>query len=79
SAPDITGQGIANPIATILSFAMMLRYSFELGPEAEGIENAVENVLAAGLRTNDIMQDGKTRVSTSGMGDAILRELETRA
>ena len=77
SAPDITGQGIANPIATILSFAMMLRYSFELGPEAEGIENAVENVLAAGLRTNDIMQDGKARVSTSGMGDAILRELET--
>ena len=76
SAPDIAGKGIANPLATILSFGMMLRYSFDRPEDAERIDRAVEAVLNAGLRTGDIMQEGKTRVSTSRMGDAILRELE---
>jgi 3-isopropylmalate dehydrogenase len=76
SAPDIAGQGIANPIATIMSFAMALRYSFDLGGEADLIEKAVERVLEGGLRTADIMQEKKARVSTGVMGDAIVRELE---
>ena len=75
SAPDIAGQGVANPLATLLSFAMMLRYSFDLGEEAGMIERAVEAVLARGLRTADIEQAGTTRVSTRGMGDALLEEL----
>jgi 3-isopropylmalate dehydrogenase len=75
SAPDIAGKGIANPIATILSFAMMLRYSFDLGTEADKLENAVKAVLANGLRTPDIMQPGMKKVSTSEMGDAILKAL----
>jgi 3-isopropylmalate dehydrogenase len=75
SAPDIAGQGIANPIATILSFAMALRYSFDLAADADLVEEAVRLVLEGGLRTADIMQDGKARVSTSVMGDAIVREL----
>ncbi|MEM8786976.1 MAG: 3-isopropylmalate dehydrogenase [Pseudomonadota bacterium] len=76
SAPDIAGQGKANPIACILSFAMALRYSFDLGPEADRVEAAVEAVLADGLRTADLMgPDGGTAVSTSAMGDAIAAKL----
>jgi 3-isopropylmalate dehydrogenase len=76
SAPDITGQGIANPCASLLSFAMALRYSYDLGDEAELLETAVSNVLASGMRTADIMQEGKARVSTSVMGDTLMRELD---
>ncbi len=79
SAPDIAGKDAANPIATILSFAMMLRYSFDRPQEARLIEAAVEDVLARDLRTNDIMQPGKRRVSTRAMGDAILSELDRLA
>jgi len=77
SAPDITGQNLANPIATLLSLAMMLRYSFERVDAAERVEDAVEAVLAKGLRTGDIMQEGARAVSTNEMGDAILAELES--
>jgi 3-isopropylmalate dehydrogenase len=75
SAPDIAGQGIANPLATVLSFAMMLRYSFDLDEAANQVEQAVRNVLARGLRTGDIMQPGMTLVSTQAMGEAIVEEL----
>jgi 3-isopropylmalate dehydrogenase len=75
SAPDIAGTGKANPLATILSYAMMLRYSFDLGDDADMLETAVKNVLNAGLRTPDIMQDGKTRVSTTDMGQAVVDEM----
>ncbi len=76
SAPDITGMGIANPLACVLSLAMCLRYSFDMGDDADMVEKAVDNVLARGTRTADIMQDGKIKVSTAGMGDAILAELD---
>ena len=76
TAPDIAGQGIANPLASILSFAMMLRYSFDLDDEAALIEKAVASVLDGGLRTADIMQDGKAEMGTRGMGDALLHELD---
>ena len=77
SAPDITGMGKANPIACILSFAMALRYSFDQGEDAKRVENAIEKVLADGVRTADLMgPDGGTAVSTSGMGDAILAALD---
>lgn len=76
SAPDIAGQGIANPIATILSFAMMLRYSFGLGADADMLENAITTVLEAGYRTGDIMQDGAKKVGTAEMGDAIIAALQ---
>jgi 3-isopropylmalate dehydrogenase len=77
SAPDIAGQGKANPIACILSFAMALRYSFDLGEEAARVERAVEKVLADGVRTADLMGPaGGTPVSTSRMGDAILAALD---
>lgn len=77
SAPDITGQGKANPSACILSFAMALRYSFDAGDEATRLEQAVENVLASGVRTADLMQaDDAQPVSTSQMGDAILAALD---
>jgi len=80
SAPDIAGEGKANPIACVLSFAMALRYSFDLGTEADMLESAVEDVLAKGVRTADLGQDeGTTLVSTSGMGDAILEALSARA
>ncbi|HYB11358.1 MAG TPA: 3-isopropylmalate dehydrogenase [Alphaproteobacteria bacterium] len=79
SAPDIAGRDIANPLAAILSFAMLLRYSFNMDEDANLIENAVKHVLAGGLRTADIMQAGKGRVSTSVMGDSIVRELEKQA
>ncbi|WP_039018573.1 3-isopropylmalate dehydrogenase [Halocynthiibacter namhaensis] len=76
SAPDITGQGKANPSACILSFAMALRYSFDQGDEATRLETAVEKVLADGIRTADLMQaDGGTAVSTSEMGDAVIAAL----
>ncbi|KDE20183.1 3-isopropylmalate dehydrogenase [Acetobacter aceti 1023] len=76
SAPDIAGKGIANPIAQILSFAMLLRYSLNKQEEADMIEQAVSNVLESGLRTADIMSEGMARVGTSVMGEAIVRELD---
>ena len=77
SAPDIAGQGKANPIACILSFAMALRYSFDRGDEADRLERAVEDVLADGLRTADLLgEEGATPVSTSEMGDAITAKLD---
>jgi 3-isopropylmalate dehydrogenase len=79
SAPDIAGKGLANPLATILSLAMMLRYSFGLGADADLLEKAVSNALSAGLRTGDIMTPGATPVSTGGMGDAVLKELDRLA
>ncbi|MDR2014199.1 MAG: 3-isopropylmalate dehydrogenase [Azoarcus sp.] len=78
SAPDIAGQGVANPLATILSAAMMLRYSFNLADQAEMVENAVKKVLAQGLRTSDIYEPGMIRAGTKQMGDAVLAELEKR-
>lgn len=75
SAPDIAGQNIANPLATILSLSMMLKYSFSLFNEAEAIENAVLKVLEDGYRTKDIMSEGKTLVSTSKMGDLVVENL----
>ena len=76
SAPDIAGKGIANPIATILSFAMALRYSLDLDNEANQLENAVQNVLDSGLRTRDILSKGMKEVSTSEMGEAIISKLQ---
>jgi 3-isopropylmalate dehydrogenase len=75
SAPDIAGQDLANPLATLLSFAMMLRYSFDMGDDATMIETAVQNVLKGGLRTADIMQPGMAKVSTTVMGEAVINEL----
>ena len=76
SAPDIAGEGKANPCACMLSFAMALRYSFDMGEEATRLEQAVEKVLADGTRTGDLMQaEGGTPVSTSEMGDAVLAAL----
>lgn len=75
SAPDIAGCNIANPIATILSAAMMLRYSFDLDEAADAIEEAVKKVLAKGVRTVDIMSEGCTQVGTKEMGDAIVAEI----
>ena len=71
SAPDIAGQNKANPIATILSAAMLLRYSFHMDREADSVENAVDKVLEAGYRTGDIMSEGMTLVSCSEMGSKI--------
>ncbi len=76
SAPDIAGKGIANPMAQILSFAMLLRLSFGMEQEAALVERACTNVLASGLRTADIMQPGLARVSTQVMGEAVVRELD---
>jgi 3-isopropylmalate dehydrogenase len=76
SAPDIAGKGIANPIAMLSSFAMALRYSFNMGKEADRIDAAIAAALAKGLRTADIKSDGATVVSTSEMGEAIISELE---
>ena len=75
SAPDIAGKGIANPIATILSAAMMLRFSFDLDKEADAIENAVKKVLADGYRTVDIMAEGMTQVGTVEMGKLICERI----
>ncbi len=79
SAPDIAGKGIANPLAQILSFAMLLRYSLNRAEDADLIETAVSNVLASGLRTGDIMSPGMARVGTEMMGQAVLREMEKLA
>ena len=76
SAPDIAGKGLANPIATILSFAMALRYSLDLDKDAGDLEKAVEDVLNDGLRTKDIAEKGKKEVSTKEMGDAIISKLK---
>jgi len=76
SAPDIAGKGIANPIASILSFAMALRYSLNLDKEADILEKAVQEVLDEGLRTKDIISKGMKEVSTSQMGDAIISKLK---
>ena len=75
SAPDIAGKGIANPIATILSAAMMLRFSFDLDREADAIENAVKNILKKGYRTVDIMSEGCTQVGCKEMGDLLADEI----
>ena len=76
SAPDIAGKGLANPIATILSFSMALRYSLDLGKEADELDKAVQNVLDMGLRTKDIFSNGNKEVSTNTMGDAIIAQLQ---
>ena len=75
SAPDIAGKGIANPIATILSAAMMLRYTFDLDKEAAAVENAVLAVLKEGYRTIDIMSEGKIQIGTAQMGDQIIEHI----
>jgi 3-isopropylmalate dehydrogenase len=75
SAPDIAGQGIANPVAQILSAALMLRYSLKEDAAAEAIEKAVEKTIDAGFRTGDIMSEGCKQVNTQGMGDAIIANL----
>ena len=77
SAPDIAGQNIANPLATILSAAMMLRYSLDADKSADRIEAAVAAVLDKGLRTGDVYTEGMTRVSTSAMGDAVVDALNS--
>jgi 3-isopropylmalate dehydrogenase len=79
SAPDIAGKGAANPIAMIASFGMALRYSFNMGKQADMIDTAIANTLARGLRTGDIKSEGCKVVSTVEMGDAILEELEKLA
>ena len=77
SAPDIAGQGKANPCACILSFAMALRYSFDLGDEATRLEKAVNDVLGQGIRTADLLNDeGITPATTTEMGDAVLKALD---
>ena len=75
SAPDIAGKGVANPLATILSAAMMLRYTFNMEEAAQKVEGAVKKVLAQGYRTGDIFEPGTTRVGTKQMGDAVLAAL----
>ncbi len=76
SAPDIAGKGIANPLATILSVAMLLRYSFGLGMEADAVEKAVADVIAAGYRTRDIYTEGTKLVNTQEMGDVVVGEIK---
>jgi 3-isopropylmalate dehydrogenase len=76
SAPDIAGKGAANPIAMLLSYSMALRYSFDMDEDADLIDQAIKRVLDNGLRTADLMQPGKARVSTAVMGDTIIHELE---
>ena len=75
SAPDIAGMGIANPLAIILSVALMLRYSFNLEEEARAIESAVLWALEEGYRTADIMSEGKKKVGTTEMGDLVCKKL----
>jgi 3-isopropylmalate dehydrogenase len=79
SAPDIAGKGIANPLAQLFSFAMLLRYSFGLEEDAALIERAATNVLKSGLRTADVMAPGMAKVGTTVMGEAVLRELDKMA
>ena len=75
SAPDLAGRDLANPLATILSVAMMLRYTFDHETEAARIEDAVKKVLAQGYRTQDIYERGMKKVGTVGMGDAVLANI----
>jgi len=79
SAPDIAGKGIANPLAQMLSFAMLLRYSFDMNEDAGLIETAVTRVLASGLRTADLAAPGTTPIGTAAMGEALLAELDRLA
>jgi 3-isopropylmalate dehydrogenase len=76
SAPDIAGKGVANPLGQMLSFAMLLRYSFDMAEDAALIEQACTRVLASGLRTADVMAPGMAQVGTTVMGQSVLRELE---
>lgn len=76
SAPDIAGQGIANPIAQILSAALLLRYSFKLDNEATVIENAINTILENGIRTGDLCSDKSKTVGTIAMGDAIVNVIK---
>ena len=76
SAPDIAGQGKANPLAMIASFGMALRYSLDLGELADRVDRAIAAVLAKGLRTADIMSDGMQGVSTAQMGEAVVKEMQ---
>lgn len=78
SAPDIAGQNVANPLATVLSVAMMLRYSLNAADAASAIEAAVGHVLDQGLRTADIFADGTRKVTTEEMGDAVLAALKVQ-
>ena len=75
TAPDIAGKGKANPLAMIMSFAMMLKYSFDMQEDSQMIEQAVQNVLSKGLRTPDIKQGAVKIVSTSEMGQAVINEI----
>jgi 3-isopropylmalate dehydrogenase len=79
SAPDIAGKGVANPIAMIASFGMALRYSFDMGKQADMIDKAIAAALDKNLRTGDIKSEGSKVVNTAEMGDAILAELEALA
>ncbi|MFM9842736.1 MAG: 3-isopropylmalate dehydrogenase [Dongiaceae bacterium] len=79
SAPDIAGKDLANPLAALLSFSMMLRYSFDLSADADLIDKAVQDVLGAGVRTSDIATPGSSKVSTTAMGDAVLKTLDQLA
>jgi len=79
SAPDISGKGVANPIAMIASFGMALRYSFDMGREADMIDQAIAGALAKGARTADIASPGAASVGTREMGDAVIREMERLA
>jgi 3-isopropylmalate dehydrogenase len=79
TAPDIAGKGIANPIAAILSAAMLLKYSLELGVHADRVDAAVLRVLEQGYRTRDIGKSGEKIVGTSEMGDLVVKELEASA
>jgi 3-isopropylmalate dehydrogenase len=79
SAPDISGKGIANPLAMIASFAMCMRYSFNMIAEADRLEKAIASVLDDGIRTGDIMSPGMTEVGTTGMGDAVLAKFRALA
>jgi 3-isopropylmalate dehydrogenase len=79
SAPDIAGQGIANPLGAILSAAMLLRYSFELETEAAAVESAVAKVLDAGHRTRDLARDGQRALSTSEMGRQVADAVRDQA
>jgi len=80
SAPDIAGQGLANPVAALMSFAMALRYSFDLAEDAELVEEAVRKTLDKGIRTGDIAGPGTVeKVGTKGMGDAVLGQLTALA
>jgi 3-isopropylmalate dehydrogenase len=79
SAPDIAGKGIANPVAMLASFAMALRYSFNLDAEADMLEKAIGNVFDRGYRTADVWTEGTKKLGTVAMGDAVIAELDALA